>query len=99
MCLFSACAYQLQSIGTVVDASSLRQAVCQHLSRFGEFYSDFVHQAVANSDEYNTDNEPSDEEDAYIESITDPVVQQKLRYQKYVRRLSEGAWGDSVTTS
>ena len=31
--------------------------MCQHLSRFGEFYSDFVHQAVANSDEYNADND------------------------------------------
>ena len=99
-CLFSVCAYQLQSIGhDVVDASSLRQAVCQHLSCFGEFYSDFVHQPVASSDEYNADNEPPNEEDAYIESITDTVVQQKLPYQKYVKRLSEGAWGDSIAIS
>ena len=99
-CLFSACAYQLQSIGRdVVDASSLRQAVCQHLSRFGEFYSDCVHQPVTSSDEYNADNEPPNEEDVYIESITDTVVQQKLCYQKYVKRLSEGAWGDSIAIS
>ena len=40
-CLFSACAYQLQYLGRdVVDASSLRQAVCQYLSRYGDFYSD-----------------------------------------------------------
>ena len=96
-CLFSACAYQLQYLGRdVVDASSLRQAVCQYLSRYGDFYSDFVHQSVSSSDGYNADNEPPDEEDAYIESITDPVVQQELRYQKYVRKLSEGAWGDSI---
>ena len=96
-CLFSACAYQLQSIGRdVADASSLRLAVCENLTRFGNYYSDFVHQAVASSDGYNADNEPPDEEDAYIESITDPVVQQKHRYRKYVRRLSEGAWGDSI---
>ena len=55
-----------------------------------------MHQAVASNDEYNADNEPPDEEDAYIESITDPVLQQELRYQKYVRRLSKGAWGDSI---
>ena len=96
-CLFSACVYQLQYLGRdVVDASSLRQAVCQYLSRCGDFYSDFVHQSVSSSDGYNADNDPPDEEDAYIESITDPVVQQELRYQKYVRRLSEGAWGDSI---
>ena len=99
-CLFSACAYQLQYLGRdVVDASSLRQAVCQYLSRYGDFFSDFVHQSVSSSDGYNADNEPPDEEDAYIESITDPVVQQELRYQKYVRRLSEGAWGDSIAIS
>ena len=99
-CLFSACAYQLQSIGhDVVDANSLRQAVCQYLSQFGDFYSDFMHQSVGSSDGNNADNEPLDEEDAYIESITDPVVQQELRYQKYVRRLSEGAWGDSIAIS
>ena len=99
-CLFSACAHQLQSLGhDVVDASSLRQAVCQYLSQFGDYYSDFMHQSVASSDGYNADNEPPDEDDAYIESITDPVVQQELRYQKYVRRLSEGAWGDSIAIS
>ena len=99
-CLFNACAYQLQSVGhDVADASSLRQTVCQYLSQFGDFYSDFMHQSVASSDGYNADNEPPDEEDAYIESITDPVVQQELRYQKYVRRLSEGAWGDSIAIS
>ena len=53
--------------------------MCQYLSRFGDFYSDFVHQSVSSSDGYNADNEPPDEEDAYIESITDPVVQQDLR--------------------
>ena len=58
-CLFSACAYQLQSLGRdVVDASSLRQAVCQYLSQFGDYYSDFMHQSVASSDGYNADNEP-----------------------------------------
>ena len=99
-CLFNACVYQLQYLGRdVLSASSLRQAVCQYLSRYGDFYSDFVHQSVSSSDGYNADNEPPDEEDAYIESITDPVVQQELRYQKYVRRLSEGAWGDSIAIS
>ena len=98
-CLFSAVAYQLQSIGYNVDESSLREEVCEYLSCRGEFYSDFVHQAVASNDDYNADNEPLDEEDAYIESIADPVVQQELRYQKYVRRLSEGAWGDSIAIS
>ena len=31
--------------------------------------------------------------------MKDPVVQQELCYQKYVRRLSESAWGDSIAIS
>ncbi len=58
--------------------------------------SHYVHQPVANNDGYNADNEPFDEEDAYIASVVDPVAQQELRWQKYLRRLSEGAWGDTI---
>ncbi len=42
-------------------------------------------------------NEPFDQEDAYIESVADPVVQHDLRWQQYLTRLSEGAWGDPIT--
>ena len=62
----------------------------------GEFYSRFVHQSVASNDGYNADNEALNEEDAYIESVIDPVVQHELRWQKYLRRLSEGAWGEQI---
>ena len=30
------------------------------------------------------------------ESLTDPLVQVELRWQKYLRRLRQGAWGDSI---
>ncbi len=52
--------------------------------------SDFLHES---------DNEPLDQEDAYIQSVADPMVQHELRWQKYLRRLSEGAWDDRIALS
>jgi len=66
------------------------------LSDHGDVYSLFVPQSVASDDGYNADNEPLDEENAYIESITDPEVQQELRWRKYFRRLRQGAWGNNI---
>ena len=34
-----------------------------------------MHKAVASNDGYSADNEAPDEEDAYIESVSDPEVQ------------------------
>ncbi len=68
----------------------------QYLAENGDVYSHFVHQPVASNNAFNADNEPLDDEDAYIESVADPIVQQQLRWQKYLRRLSEGAWGDHI---
>ena len=69
--LFSSVAYQLQHMGHDVN---LRQMVVSYLSENGDVYSPFVHQSVASNDGYNADNEAHGEEDAYIESITDPEV-------------------------
>ena len=95
-CLFSSVAYQLCNVGHDVNEKSLRQMVVRYLSDHADVYSPSVHQPVHSTDEYNADIEPVDEEDAYIESITDPEVQQELRWQKYLRRLRQGAWGDSI---
>ena len=83
-------------IGHDINASSLRQIVISYLRDHGEFYSHFVHTAVASNDIYNADNEALDEEDAVIESIADPDQQRELRWQKYLRHLSRGAWSDST---
>ena len=34
----------------------------------------------------NADNEPIEDEDRYIESLSDPNVQHELRWQKYIRQ-------------
>ena len=48
------------------------------------------------SNEYDADNEALDEEDAYINAIVDPETRRALQWEKYLRRLSQGAWGDSI---
>ena len=95
-CLFSSVAYQLQRVGHNINKSSLRQMVADYLSEHADFYSAFVHQPVNSSDDMNADNEPIDDEDVYIESLYDPVVQHELRWQKYLRRMRKGAWGDNI---
>ena len=95
-CLFSAVAYQLQNVGHDVNKSTLRQMVATYLSDHSDEYNPFVHQPVASNDGYIADNEPLDAEDVYIESVTDPVVQQELRWQKYLNTLRQGAWGDNI---
>ena len=70
--------------------------VADYLSEHADIYSAFVHQPVNSSDGMSADNEPLDDEDVYIESLSDPVVQHELRWQKYLRRLRQGAWGDNI---
>ena len=62
--------------------------VADYLSEHADFYSAFV--PVNSNDGMNADNERIDEEDVYIESLSDPVVQHELRWQKYLRRLRQG---------
>ncbi len=95
-CMFSSIAYQLTNVGHDVNASTLRQMCVEYLAENSDVYSQFVHQPVASNGAFNADNEPLDDEDTYIQSVTDPIVQQQLRWQKYLRRLTEGAWGDHI---
>ena len=95
-CLFSSVAYQLQNVGHDVNASTLRHMVVNYLSDNSEYYSQLVHQPVASNDEYDADNEALDDENAYINAIVDPELQRSLRWEKHLRRLSQGAWGDSI---
>ena len=95
-CLFSAVAYQLQNVGHNVNKSSLRQLVANYLSDHVDEYCPFVPEPLESNDGYNADNSPLDVEDEYIKSITDPVVQQELRWQKYLKGLRGNAWGDSI---
>ena len=57
---------------------------------------DFVCQPVQQTDGYIADTAAPTKEDTYIASIADPEMQTELRWQKYVQKLEEGAWGDHV---
>ena len=96
-CMFSAIAYQLQSMGIcVVDSISLRHMVANHLEDNVSNYITFISQPVAFDNAYSADTEPPTEEDAYIDSIADPELQSLLQWRNYLIRLRNGSWGDHI---
>ena len=96
-CMFSAILYQLNSTGVCdFDSNTLRKAVVDYLQANQARYCDFVCQPVHQHDDYNADTDPITKEDEFINSITDPQLQTELRWQKYLRCLKQGAWGDNV---
>ena len=95
-CMFSAIVYQLNSIGIHVDSQILRQNVVGYLQANKASYCDFVCQAVERNDGYNADTVAPTKEDKYIASVADPQLQAELRWQKYLRQLEDGAWGDNI---
>lgn len=62
-------------------------------------FHDFMSQRVASNVDniYNADTEPPDEEDEYRNNVTDRELQVQLRWEKYLRCLQQGAWGDHTT--
>ena len=93
-CMFSAISHQLQTSNVCsIDSSELRQMVASHMEAL---YCGFMCQPVANDDECNADTEPPTAEDEYINSVSDPELQTQLRWDKYLRRLRQGAWGDHI---
>ena len=93
-CLFSSIAYQLEPITACnVDKNTLRQMVVDHLKNNSNLYKRFVSQP---NDPYNADTEPPTAQDEQIETIADHELQVELRWEKYVQRLKDGAWGDHI---
>ena len=98
-CMFSAVSYQLQNAGVCnADSSEFRQKVADHLEANAALYHDFLCQLIPSEDgDYNADTAQPTAEDGYIDSVADPHLQTELRWQKYVRCLRQGAWGDHIT--
>ena len=98
-CMFSAVSYQLKNSGVYsADCNEMRQKVADHLEANAALYCDFLCQPVpSEDDDCNADTKQPTAEDEYIDSIADPQVQTELRWQKYVRCLRKGAWGDHIT--
>ena len=71
----------------------------------GVHYSEFVPEAVACDNVCNADTEAPSAEDARgiaaiadpgIAAIADPTLQAQRRWERYLLRLSDGAWGDNI---
>jgi len=96
-CMFSAVSHQLQSAGICsVESNELREMVTNHLDVNSALYSESLSQPVASQDAYNADTEPPTAEDEYINSVADSQLQLQLRWEKYLRCLRTGAWGDHI---
>ena len=81
--------HQLQTNNVCsIDNSELRQMVASHMEANAALYRGFMCQPVATDDE---DTEPPTDEDEYINSVSDPELQTQLRWDKYLRRLRQGA--------
>ena len=75
----------------------MREIVVNHLDTNSVFYCNFLAQPVACNNAYNADTE-APTEDTYINSVHHPEQQMQLRWQKYIHRLRNGAWGDHNIT-
>ena len=100
-CLFSAITYQLESIGIQsVDAQTLRKMAVNYLRSNpfvdGVHYSEFVPEAVECDNVCNADTEAPSAKDARIAAIADSTLQAQRRWERYLLRLSDGAWGDNI---
>ena len=93
-CLFYAVLYQLDAFSGTVD--DLRQIVASYLDSHRDFYVNFVPEPVESDDPLNADNEPLDAEDLEIARVSDSVLRAQKVWEKFIRRLKAGAWGNHV---
>ena len=96
-CLYNAVLCQLISMGICnVSSRELREMVAYHLDSHNELYCDFVVEATASDNRYNADTEAPNVEDELIACVTDPELRTQLMWNKYIRRVRSGAWGDNI---
>ena len=91
-CMFNAVAHQFKS----VSGSEMREIVANHLENNSVFYRDFLAQPVQTNNAYNADTEAPSDEDAIVDSVHDPEQQMQLRWERYIHRFRNGAWGDHL---
>ena len=60
---------------------------------------EFLCDPFASDDPNHTDTEPADEEDVQITQIENPDDRSRVRWNKYLQRLTNGAWGSSTLCS
>ena len=95
-CLFNSIVYQLND--NSFNSTSMRKMLVTHLRENAFHYRGFVSSAVPanNSNVYNADTVAPDEYDGYIALMSDYEEQSQFRWERYLDRLSNGAWGDHI---
>ena len=62
----------------------------------GVHYRSFLTEPVPSANAYNADTEVPTAEDDVIAAVDDPDTRAQLRWLNYVKKLSQGAWGDHI---
>ena len=70
--------------------------VANHFDNNKDLYCNFVVEAISSGNQYNADTEAPNEEDQLIASVTVPELRTQLMWDKYVRRVRSGGWGDNI---
>ena len=74
----------------------MRENVANYLDNNSVFYHDFLAQPVESNNAYNADTDAPGDEDAFIDTVSDPEQQVQLRWERYIQRFRNGAWGNHV---
>ena len=95
-CLFNSIVYQLND--NSLNSTSMRNMLVTHLRENALHYRGFVSSAVPanNGNVYSADTVAPDEYDGYISLMNDYEEQSQFRWERYLDRLSNGAWGDHI---
>ena len=95
-CLFNSIVYQLND--NFLNSTSMRNMLVTHLRENSLHYRGFVSSAVPanNGNVYSADTVAPDEYDGYISLMNNYEEQSQFRWERYLDRLSNGAWGDHI---
>ena len=67
-----------------------------HLDDSSMYYRHFLAEPVASHNIYNADTEAPTTQDASLATVADTFTQAQLRWERYLQRLNDGAWGDHI---
>ena len=96
-CLYNAVLYQIKPV--TLSVAELREMVADYIDSHSDTYMSFISSSVGSNNAYNADCEAPNDEDDYIASISDSHTRSLLNFNKYLRRVRTGAWGDHVIIS
>ena len=83
-----------------MSAQELRSEVVEYLRENPTVntahFPDFISEPFFSNNLYNPDTEAPADSDYAISAVDNPLTRTQLRWQRYLDRLADGAWGDHV---